>query len=120
MPFPGGYGPRPLDKKPSWKDRLGYTVAWLVFKIYCVGEFIGTVLFRMFLPTMLILAAGFILSMCVYECGTHPVYTCGTVKRIGGCGSTGCRVVLEPYAMINTNRLVIEGEEYCWETDREW
>lgn len=49
-----------------------------------------------------------------------PAHVCRTVSEVGPCvhnshfSTTSCRVQLEHGVRINTNRLVMQGDQYCY------
>jgi len=98
------------------KDKLGLWAGEALFKLIEAFEFCVDNLFAV----IVVLSCGILALTIVIECGSTPIEKCGTVTRVGGCGNSVCRAELDRSYVLNTTRLVIEGEEYCWQTGRTW
>jgi len=69
-----------------------------------------------------VLIVGIVLSTCgycIYDSTLDPIYDCGIVKEVGGCGRfMGCRVRLEDGRAVTVPRLVVPGEKACWQVGK--
>jgi len=98
------------------KEILSDLAGKVVFGLIAAFEFCVDYFFVI----IILLSCGVLALSAVVQYASTPIEKCAKVKKIGGCSDGRCRIETYSGEIMNTRRLVIEEEEYCWESGTMW